>query len=225
MAAAAPRGGRCGGTPTARPAAQAATPTGTWGVDNFWSGSSAGSVATGPWIGGNTAVFSAGSDATGDFNVTVSGTQQIAGLTFEDGTPTLSGGTLQLTTSATADVGSDRTGTVSSVISGGFALTKVNTGTLVLGGANAYSGGTTISAGTLRLDHSSTAGPSAVTIAGGSLEITGLPLSNNISLPDGSTLRGTGAGGIGEGTTATGVVTVQSDAQVTLASAPTSPTG
>ena len=195
-----------------------ATPTGTWGVDNFWSNNTAGNVATGSWTAGDTAVFSAGSDATGAFDVAVSGTQDIAGLTFEDGTPTINGGTLQLSTSATADVGSDVIGTINSIISGGFGLTKVNAGMLLLGGFNTYSGGTTISAGTLRVNDSSAAGPSAVTVAGGTLEIPELSLPNNISLQNGSVLRGPEGSLFGMGGTASGVVTVQSDAQVTLAS-------
>src|SRR6185369_8955501 len=45
------------------------TPAGTWGTDNFWSTSSAGTAATGAWISGDTAIFSAGTDASGTFTV------------------------------------------------------------------------------------------------------------------------------------------------------------
>src|SRR5438874_1302553 len=46
-----------------------ATPTGTWNNSTAnWSTSSAGDVVTAPWVDGDTAVFSAGSDATGSFN-------------------------------------------------------------------------------------------------------------------------------------------------------------
>src|SRR5688572_16452580 len=50
-----------------------ATPTGTWGTDNFWSSVFDGTAATGPWIADLDAVFSAGLDASGPFAVTVSG--------------------------------------------------------------------------------------------------------------------------------------------------------
>jgi autotransporter-associated beta strand protein len=48
------------------------SPAGTWtSGSTFWSNSPAGSVATAPWVSGRNAVFSAGSDATGSYTVTV----------------------------------------------------------------------------------------------------------------------------------------------------------
>src|SRR4051812_23288155 len=52
-----------------------AVPAGTWGSSAFWSTSAAGTIATGVWSAGNAAIFSAGSDATGSYSVTVTGTQ------------------------------------------------------------------------------------------------------------------------------------------------------
>ena len=69
-----------------------ATATGTWGTSNFWSTSSTGTAVTGAWVTDETAVFSAGTDVTGAYTVTVNGTQQAAGITFEEGNVTLSGG-------------------------------------------------------------------------------------------------------------------------------------
>src|SRR5438132_13870696 len=71
--------------------------TGTWGSSNFWSSSNAGTAAPGAWVTGNTAAFSAGTDATGSYAVSVSGTQTAAGIFHEDGTLTLSGGAINLT--------------------------------------------------------------------------------------------------------------------------------
>ena len=73
------------------------SPSGTWdGVTPNWSTSSAGTVTTTTWVSGDTAVFSAGTDATNSYTVTISGTQTAGGVTFQTGTNTLNGGDLQL---------------------------------------------------------------------------------------------------------------------------------
>ena len=58
---------------------------------------------------------------------------------------------------------------VSGVVSGAFALTKAGSGTLTLAGANTFSGGLTLSAGTLGINNATALGATAgtVTIAGG----------------------------------------------------------
>src|SRR5205823_424900 len=91
------------------------TPTGTWGTSNFWSTSSAGTVATTAWTSGNTAVFSAGTDATATYTVTVSVTQTAGAINFEEGTVTLSSGTLTLNGAAAIDVASGRDATINSL--------------------------------------------------------------------------------------------------------------
>ena len=146
----------------------ATTSTGTLGTDNFWSTSSGGTATTVAWTAGNTAVFAAGTNGTGTYTVTVDGTQDIGGLTFEEGTVTISGGTaLRLVSNAIVDVASGLTPTVSTVISedvAGRTLTKAGAGTLTLSGANTYSGGTTISAGTLKVGADGALGTSASTV-------------------------------------------------------------
>src|SRR4029079_6615864 len=57
---------------------------GTWGVDSFWNDLADGTGNFNPWTDGNAAVFSAGSDATGAFTVTVNGTQSPAQIVFEE---------------------------------------------------------------------------------------------------------------------------------------------
>ena len=64
----------------ATPGAGGPTPSGTWsGTAANWSSSAAGDVATAAWVSGtgagdgNVAFFSAGSDATGSFTVTIDG--------------------------------------------------------------------------------------------------------------------------------------------------------
>lgn len=88
-----------------------ATPSGTWDTSlNYWNPSSAGTSPTTVWTDGNAAVFSAGSDATGSYTITLSGTQSPSGVVFQSGTATLFGGTLSLgggaiTVNATATKG------------------------------------------------------------------------------------------------------------------------
>src|SRR5207237_1773028 len=76
--------------------AGSATPTGTWGLDPFWSSSSTGVASTTAWTAGDTAFFSAGSDATGVFTVNVSGAQTAGGIKVQEGTLTLSGGAITM---------------------------------------------------------------------------------------------------------------------------------
>jgi autotransporter-associated beta strand protein len=115
---------------------------GTWGTDNFWSTSDTGGAATGAWVADDVAVFSAGTDVTGTYSVTVSGTQSASGVRFEEGAVTLTGGTINLTNSGTVNVINGLTATVNSAIGGAVGLTKSGEGTLVLGGANTYAGNT-----------------------------------------------------------------------------------
>jgi autotransporter-associated beta strand protein len=91
-----------------------ATPAGTW--DNAtanWNLDPQGDGDTGggtTWTAGGNAVFSAGTDASGAFTVTLSGTQTINSILFQEGTVTLAGGQLNLTSSGSpADYNDDGT--------------------------------------------------------------------------------------------------------------------
>ena len=118
------------------------TAPGTWGVDNFWSADLNGLAGTGPWTADETAVFAADANVSGTYSVTVSGTQSASGIRFEEGTVTLTGGTVDLTNAATVTVGTGLTSTINSVIGGAVGLNQGGDGTLVLGGANTYAGNT-----------------------------------------------------------------------------------
>lgn len=178
----------------ATPGAGGTAPAGPWDATTAnWSADSTGSSPTAAWTPGDTAVFSAGNDATGAFTVTVSSTQTVAGVRVEEGTVTLSGGTLSLdvTGGGTMDVATGLI--ISSVITGGAnnqTLTKTGTGSLVLSGANTYTGLTTVNGGVLRINNASGLG----TTAGGTVVNSGAALEVGASLTAGEpvTLNGTG---------------------------------
>jgi autotransporter-associated beta strand protein len=139
-------------------------------------------------------------------------------------------GSVTLTASPTVTVnGSGANGvlTVGGVISGsGFGLTKAGPGTLVLSGANTYSGNTVVSAGTLQLTGASAAGSGAITL--GDANTGGAPVQlilGNTAADTGFngniTVSSSGAGpatinvaDIGIGTSGTGTITLNSAATI-----------
>lgn len=126
-------------------------PAGIWGTGAFWSADPNGEAATVAWTPGAAAVFSAGADAYNAFAVTISGAQAADYLSFEDGIVTLDGGTLTLANAEGTKVASGLTATINSVVAGNGGFGFDGPGTLILGGANTYSGPTTINAGLLQL--------------------------------------------------------------------------
>ena len=118
---------------------------GTLNVNNASAiGTGALTVADGTTIdntSGGAITLSTNNAQTWNGNITFGGTKA---LNMGTGTVSLTGNRL-VTVNGTAPV------TLGGVISGAFSLTKNGTGTLTLAGANTYSGGTTISAGTLNL--------------------------------------------------------------------------
>ncbi len=138
--------------------AGAGTAGGPWSTNNAaanrkWATNSTGTSSSQKWTAGSFAVFSAGTDSTGAYTVTVSGTQTTAGITVQEGSPTFSGGTLSLTGASPAlNIASGSTLTFNSLLATTTGFTKTGTGTLILGNAsNAFTGTTTVSAGTLKL--------------------------------------------------------------------------
>src|SRR4051812_1737944 len=68
-----------------RAGAGSTTPTGVWSATTtHWNTDSMGLGIPTAWSAGNTAIFSAGTNATGTYTVTVTGTQSLAGLTVEE---------------------------------------------------------------------------------------------------------------------------------------------
>jgi fibronectin-binding autotransporter adhesin len=169
--------------------------TGTWGVDNFWSTSPSGNRNTGSWTSGQQAIFSAGNDATGAYTVTVVGNQVVSGIVFEEGTLTLTGGTLTLGSgvgNATIEVTSTNFATIISQLAGINGLTKTGSGTLLLAGTNTYSGITDLQEGTLLISKPAALGSSFLEFDGGVFGGVGGPLiiNNDLILNSDSTIAG-----------------------------------
>ena len=88
-------------------------------------------------------------------------------------------------------------GAVSSELNGAGSFTKSGAGTLVFSGTNTYSGGTTITAGVLTVGTTTALGSGAVTLTGGTLNLNGQTIGNDLTL---------GAGVIDGSGTLTGVI-------------------
>ena len=144
------------------------------------------------------------------------------------GTPTFSIGgnatpsTVTLSSVALAadsSIGGSGNITINAVVSGStFALTKVGAGTLTLGGANTYSGNTTISGGTLKLDTGgSLASTPVITVAtGAGLDVSASTLTTALTLGSSQTLKASATGA-----NTTGTITVGSGKNLTLGNATT----
>jgi len=126
--------------------------------------------------------------------------------------------------------GSNEVTFASNLASPGGTLTKLGTGTLILGASNGYSGDTTLSAGTLRFGNAAALGGGPLAITGNSTLQAGLAASlpNAISIANGitgtldtnefnTTLAGTltGAGNLTKSNT--GTLTLTSGTENTLA--------
>jgi autotransporter-associated beta strand protein len=126
------------------------------------------------------------------FNGGTLGTTATFTLSANRGTTLNAGG-------GTFDVGAGTTLTYGGILAGSGALTKVDTGTLVLSGANTYTGATAINAGALQLNSAGALGTAAntasTTVASGAT----LQLANNITTTNTGMLflNGTGATGLG----------------------------
>jgi autotransporter-associated beta strand protein len=200
-----------------------ASPAGTWSTGtSSWNTSSTGSGGSiVSWTDWSDAVFSAGTNGTGAYNVTVSGVVGISSLTIGEGSPTFNGGTIQCSGTPDFSVASGLTATINSVVDDQYygGINKVGTGTLVLAGANTFQAPVTVSAGTLTLSNGSALGAATYgnTVASGGT----LAFQNNITVAEDNVgLSGTGVGNAGAlrnvsgNNTFTGSVTFNADATI-----------
>jgi fibronectin-binding autotransporter adhesin len=135
--------------------------------------------------------------AAGD--ITVNGTETIDGMQFvTDGDKLLAGTAAQLTivnggtgnTAIRVDPGS--TATIDVNIDGSGTLNKLDSGTLVLDGANSYTGGTLLNGGTLVVGNASALGTGTLTAAAGTTlaNTDSVNLHNDIDLAGDLTVDG-----------------------------------
>lgn len=170
--------------------------TGTWNAGNTnWTGAPGSADINGPWLG-SVGVF-LGTAGT----VTVSGTQSFDTLQFKTDGYEVTGGTLAIApatgSTGTLSVDGDVTVTIGSAIadgSGPAGLAKVGGGTVVLTGLNTYSGGTSITGGTLSVSADANLGA-----ASGGLTIGGGTLATKTSFTSQRAVKLTGAAGIDVG--------------------------
>jgi autotransporter-associated beta strand protein len=195
------------------------TPTGAWGTDAYWGASALGDALTAGWISGEGATFAAGSNAIGDYTVTVSGTQSTRALSIEEGQVTLSGGVIELTgTSPRVRVVAGKS-VIGSEIQGAAGLRKLGAGTLALAGINTFTGPVSIGAGGVEIGADTALGAvsNGITLSGtlvttatltlpATRAITGegtlspttgtiLTVAGSVTMPTGLTLAG--GGGVG----------------------------
>lgn len=141
-------------------------------------------------------------------NLTINGTGIASGGALVDAGSNAINGTVTMGSSSSINVsGASDALSLNSTVSGAFTLTKIGLGNLTLAGANSYSNGTTVSAGTLTASTNATAlGTNTVTVSSGaSLAISGSlsgTLANNLNI------NGTGATGAGGVLVATGTNTL-----------------
>ena len=175
------------------------------GTDKNWAGKA--------WTNGNDAIF--GSTGVGTIKVDATGiggttansiTINAAGYTFNQNT-----GSDSLTLVGSGLITTNSNVTFNVPIGGSVGLTKAGTATLMLSGANTYTGTTTINAGTLKLDNNNTTtarlvNTSGITVnSGGTLLLaqTGVVSTDRINNAAGVTISGGGivaTGGLSEGT-------------------------
>jgi hypothetical protein len=190
-----------------------ATDTATIDLSNGVSFSEAVAIAAADATGSQTIVF-ASSLAGQTLNLnTVSLNESLTfdmtqanGLTLAGGTITLAGGTTQV-----FNVGFGYSATLSSVIAGTGALTKAGAGELTLSNSNTNTGTTTVSAGTLVVDGSTS---NATTVASGATLAGSGTLGGDVTVQNGGTLS---PGGTGVGTlTVNGNLTLNSGSTLAL---------
>ena len=168
-----------------------ATPAGTWdGASANWNPAADGTGTTAAWAGaGNTAVFAAGADATGTYTVTISGTRTADAILTEQGSLTLSGGTLNLVAPAVIRTGTGAGLSLNTTLSGTNGVVLEGAADISVSGVHSVSGAAIFTAPSVMLN-SGTSFPS----------LGGLVVGDNTTvIADASSLAMTGGMTAGNG--------------------------
>jgi fibronectin-binding autotransporter adhesin len=146
--------------------------------------------ANAPWAQGGFAVFGGTAGTVTVDNKGAGGAVRIGGAQFATDGYTVVGDPLTITTAGTnlrvgdgTAASAGMTATISSKITGAGGIAKEDGGTLVLGGANDYTGGTTVHGGVLQISADTNLGAASggLTLDGGALRIAGAagPVTSN----------------------------------------------
>jgi len=221
------------------------TTTNSWSVGANWVGGTApstnatstqkldftGSTRTSPLMNNSYSVNSLKFDSgAGSFTVNASGrTLTLSGtvpsiIQQSPNTQTISSGTVALGANTVVDVSGAGALAITSTISGGYGITKLSNGTLVLSGPNSFSGGLTISGGIVSGSTNNTVfGTGAVNVgSGATLQVTdGRSLTNSLTIA-GAGYAGSGAidlkPGSGGAVTLSGPISLAADSSVNVES-------
>ncbi|MFP4680981.1 MAG: autotransporter-associated beta strand repeat-containing protein, partial [Chitinispirillaceae bacterium] len=187
------------------------TGDGTWGVDDYWTEDGTTLVA---WPAGGNSAYFGGEDGT--YSITVDGVQVVDTIRIGASGYSISGDTLEI--GGDVVVHPDISADISAVLSGSSGL-LYNGGSLVLSGANSYTGATQISTGQLSVADAAALGDDAdgTTVSdGAALEIDG-----GLSISEPLVLNGSGSGNgvlvsVNGSNTLSGTVTLDSASTVDI---------
>jgi fibronectin-binding autotransporter adhesin len=176
--------------------------SGTWDTTTtpYWFATTAATTATTIWTNGNSATIGNNANASGTVtiqpggvtvaNLANGGSSAVMNHVLTGGGITLAGPASVWTIGAAANSKL----TVESVIDGASSLEKTGTRLLILAGDNTYTGGTTISAGTLQLGNGGTTGSVAGNIAITVAASGGLVFNRSDTFTFGGVISSTAAG-------------------------------